>query len=466
MQLQRILTLRNSDEHGKCVVYVMSRDQRVRDNHALLAAQQEATQHTLPLVVLFNLLPKAGVRAREHFVFMMRGLEEVASDLAALNIPFIMRSGDATTNITEFCNEVGAGSVYFDFSPLKGPRAVAKAVATQHSGSVHVVDTHNIVPVWVTSQKQEFAAHTLRPKIHRLLESYLIEPDQLQPHPTTLGTKPESLSFDEAYAQIASLPACGITVDATPGAEAATKHLQTFIADSLETYATGRNDIANDMQSGLSPYLHFGHVSSLRVALEVLYATNERPLLFDQAKMAQAGEQPNKYDGMNALYEEMIVRKELSDNYCLYMPDYTSFAGAATWAQNTLNDHATDTREFTYSLQEWEQAKTHDPSWNAAQKQLTTTGKIHGYMRMYWAKKILEWSDTPEHALEYAIYLNDKYSIDGGDPNGYVGVLWSIVGVHDRPWTERPVFGKIRYMNAGGLKRKFDVEKYIATWTT
>ena len=167
---------------------------------------------------------------------------------------------------------------------------------------------------------------------------------------------------------------------------------------------------------------------------------------------------------MNALLEEMIVRKELADNFCWYADSYRDLTAGPDWAQKSLAEHAQDPREHIYTREQWEQAQTHDQSWNAAQNQLRKTGKIHGYMRMYWAKKMLEWSETPEKGLQDCIYLNDKYSIDGGDPNGYVGILWSFVGLHDRPWFERNVFGKIRYMNEGGLMRKYDVAKYQADW--
>lgn len=194
--------------------------------------------------------------------------------------------------------------------------------------------------------------------------------------------------------------------------------------------------------SNLSSYLHFGQISAQRVALEVQpfieYAESQKSFL-----------------------EELIVRRELSDNFCFYNKYYDSFEGFPNWAKKTLNEHRNDKREFIYSLQQFEDAKTHDDLWNAAQIEMTTTGKMHGFMRMYWAKKILEWSASPEDALETAIYLNDKYELDGRDPNGYVGCAWSIGGVHDRAWAERPVFGKIRFMNYNGCKRKFDINSYI-----
>lgn len=166
---------------------------------------------------------------------------------------------------------------------------------------------------------------------------------------------------------------------------------------------------------------------------------------------------------VKSFLEELVIRKELSDNFCFYNKFYKSLEGAKTWAKDTLKKHEKDIREFIYSISDLEKGLTHDKAWNAAQLQLVYTGKIHGYMRMYWAKKILEWTNNPEEALSIAIYLNDKYSIDGYDPNGYTGIMWSICGVHDRPWFERPIFGLIRYMNYSGLARKFDVESYIKT---
>jgi deoxyribodipyrimidine photo-lyase len=196
------------------------------------------------------------------------------------------------------------------------------------------------------------------------------------------------------------------------------------------------------VSSNLSPYLHFGQISAQRIALETY-------------------KRKHNIETKDAFLEELIVRRELSDNFCFYNKNYDSFDGFPEWAKKTLNEHRKDKREFTYNLEQFEKAKTHDDLWNAAQIEMVKTGKMHGYMRMYWAKKILEWTETPEEALEFSIYLNDKYELDGRDPNGYTGCAWSIGGVHDRAWTERPVFGKIRYMNYNGAKRKFDVKRYI-----
>jgi deoxyribodipyrimidine photo-lyase len=443
----------------------MSRDQRIRDNHALLAAQADALRKQVPLVVFFNLYTHSGSRSLEHFTFMLEGLEEVAENLQQQNIRWVMRSGNKAAATLHLLRELQAESVYFDFSPLKAARNTVKDVAAEFNGATYIVDTHNIIPAWIVSDKQEVAARTMRTKVHRLLATYLQEPPKLEKHPHRFTADIAGLGFPEAYQVVRrNIRACGIQPQMKSGEKAAQARLEEFLDETLMHYATRRNDIANDNQSQLSPYFHFGQISSLRVALQTMRTAQETPLLFEYAKMANHTGKHDKRDGMNALFEEMIVRKELSDNFCFYNPSYKTLEGAPDWAKQSLAKHAQDPREFIYSREEWETANTHDHAWNAAQNQLRRTGKIHGYMRMYWAKKILEWSATPEEAVTTAIYLNDKYMLDGGDPNGYVGVLWSIGGLHDRPWVERAVFGKVRYMNEAGLKRKYDLSHYLQQW--
>lgn len=455
----RSLPLNTSPFDGSSVIYVMSRDQRVQDNHALIEAQTLAIEQKVPLYVLF-VLKTIKSRSREHYAFMLTGLQEVASDLQSKNISFIMRSGNSAQQITDFANEVKAGGIIFDFSPLKNARAIAKKVASNVSVPVTVVDTHNIIPIWIASTKQEFAAHTMRRKVHQNLNTFLVAPNQIQKHPFK-ANKATSITFVDAKQFIQAIPASGIKINHKPGEKAAHAQLQRFLEKDIEKYALLRNDIAEDHQSNLSPYLHYGQLSSLRVAIETTAYVNETPLLLQSFKLAQSGEVPSAADGMNALLEEIIVRKELSDNFCFYSDSYTSLKAAPAWAQASLASHANDPREFVYTKEEWEACNTHDEVWNASQAEMNKSGKLHGYLRMYWAKKILEWSASPEDALKTAIYLNDKYSIDGADPNGYVGILWSIGGLHDRPWFDRPVFGKVRYMNEAGLRRKYDVSAYI-----
>jgi deoxyribodipyrimidine photo-lyase len=227
-----------------------------------------------------------------------------------------------------------------------------------------------------------------------------------------------------------------------PGEREGQKALKNFVRRSLSLYGEKRNDPGQQGQSHLSPYLHFGQVSAQRVALEVLKSDAGR-------------------EAKESFLEELIVRRELADNFCFYNPLYDRFEGFPQWAKKTLNEHRNDSRRYLYSSKVFEQGGTHDDLWNAAQREMVKRGKMHGYMRMYWAKKILEWTESPEKALAIAIYLNDRYELDGRDPNGYAGISWSIGGVHDRAWTEREIFGKVRFMSYNGCRSKFDIKAYI-----
>jgi deoxyribodipyrimidine photo-lyase len=226
------------------------------------------------------------------------------------------------------------------------------------------------------------------------------------------------------------------------GAKAAHETLREFTDEKLFFYNEKRNNPNFDAQSMLSPYFHFGQIAPQRAALNAL-----------------AADAPD--EDKDSYIEELIVRRELADNYCLYNPGYDGIEGADPWALKTLDEHGSDARDYVYPFEVFDSADTHDTLWNAAQMQVKLTGRMHGYMRMYWAKKILEWTDSPETAFRYALLLNDTYALDGRDPNGYVGVAWSVAGVHDRAWTERPVYGKVRYMNRNGCRSKFDVQGYI-----
>lgn len=435
-----------------CVVYVMARDQRLNDNFALQVAQEQALQLGVPLAVVFCLLPRTGQRAREHYQFMLSGLQQLESGLNAKNIPFMMLIGDARERIEGLLHHVKPQAVIFDFNPLRGPLALHQAIADGTNCAVVEVDTHNIVPVWEASDHQEIAARTLRPKLKRLIPDYLSSAKAVQKHPHKWPGTVQSLSQLQPKIDdlLAKAPSNGTDLGRfTPGEAAAAEALQDFVGERLEGYAERRNNPTLDGQSELNPYLHYGQLSAASVVRAVLEAVGKRPKLQADA---------------DAFIEEITIRKELSDNFCFYNLAYDKLEGAPEWAQRTLHKHQSDPREHTYSRQQLEQAQTHDEAWNAAQRQLTRSGKMHGYMRMYWAKKVLEWSEFPQAALETLLYLNDFYHIDGGDPNGYVGIMWSIAGVHDRPWGERPVYGVVRSMVYNGLKRKFDVGAYEAQW--
>lgn len=428
---------------GGPIVYWMSRDQRAQDNWALLAAAHLAKEHRSRLEVVFALAPTFSGATWRAYDFLLRGLRETEADLATLGISFTLLVGDPGEIVARYINERNVAALVTDFDPLRVKRAWKDAVVSGTSVPVYEVDAHNIVPAWVASTKKEFGAYTLRPKIHKLLSKYLTDIPKLAALGTSLLPQTDWVhAAASIHADRTVRPVEGIS----PGALAARNALRTFIDRGLEYYDTKRNDPLADGQSGLSPYLHFGQFSAQRVAWEV-----HRSFAPLSAK--------------EAFLEELIIRRELSDNFCLYEPAYDSPDGFPDWAKKTLAEHASDPREYVYTLEEFESATTHDRLWNAAQREMLVRGKMHGYMRMYWAKKILEWSKSPEEAMDIAIRLNDKYELDGRDPNGYVGIAWSIGGVHDRAWFDRPVFGKIRYMNAGGCAKKFDVKAYIARWS-
>ncbi len=422
------------------VVYWMSRDQRVQDNWALIHAQGIARAERRPLGVIFALSPRFLDAALRQYDFMLGGLEHVEHALAELRIPFILLAGAPEEEIPSFVAEQRVGVLVTDFSPLRIHRRWKDAVAKRLSIPFYEMDAHNVVPCWIASDKREFSAATIRPKIHRLLPAFLDE--YPEPSGSLVPWKARRTDWKRARRSLrvdAKVPPVDWVV---PGEQAGRDCLRRFIGERLQYYGTDRNNPAQPAQSDLSPYLHFGQISPQRVALEVMkHGGNGR--------------------GREAFLEELIVRRELAENYCLYTPEYDSVEAFPAWAKATLERHVSDRRPRTYTKGQFERGATHDPLWNAAQMEMVQTGKMHGYMRMYWAKKILEWTAVPEQAMRIAIYLNDRYSLDGRDPNGYAGIAWSIGGVHDRAWGERPVFGKVRYMSYDGCRRKFSVEKYI-----
>jgi deoxyribodipyrimidine photo-lyase len=421
------------------VVYWMSRDQRVHDNWALLQAQQEAAvRGTGLLVVCF--LDDYHHAASGQFPFMLAGLKGIRERLREHNIGFLAIGQRSEGEMASFLQRVDAHALILDFNPLRKTRRSIERLAGEKTPPIFEVDAHNIVPAWTVSEKKEYGAYTIRPKIGRLLDDYLTEPPSLVIHPFTWT----EVSIPDQWRRIpdAPLPVHGTASQLVAGEDAALRGAHAFVRSGLARYATDRNDPCAQAQSGLSPYLHFGHLAAQRLAL-----------------MVRTSGQPAEIT--EPFLEELIVRRELADNFCYYEPDYDRFSGFPEWARRTLDEHRGDRREYLYSLGELEAGETHELLWNACQTDLVENGKLHGYLRMYWAKKILEWTEDPESALEYAITLNDRYSLDGCDPNGYTGVAWSIGGVHDRAWRERPVFGKIRYMNEAGCRRKFDTAAYI-----
>lgn len=420
----------------------MNRDQRIQDNWALIHAQWLALKEKLPLHICFCLVvPKSKLSTLRHFSFMLKGLEEVSQECKTLGVQFHLLHGSPGDVLPSFVSDRSLGAVVTDFSPLREPLQWLEDVKKKLPKDIPFiqVDAHNIVPCWVASPKQEYAARTIRGKINKLLPEFLTDFPLVEEHPYTASKTAKPVDWAKTLASLQVDRTVGETEWAKPGTKRGMAMLESFIDVRLKLFAAKRNDPNAAALSQLSPWIRFGHISAQRVALQV------------QRSGKKAGE------GVAPFIEELVIRRELTDNYCFYNKKYDSVEGAYDWAQKTLKDHAKDKRPYLYTRELLEEAKTHDNLWNAAQIQMVTEGKMHGFLRMYWAKKILEWTSSPEEALSIALYLNDRYELDGQDPNGFVGCMWSICGIHDQGWAERPIFGKIRYMNYKGCLRKFDV---------
>lgn len=435
-------------EKSNGIAYWMARDQRVEDNWALLYSQNLAIKNKVSLHVLFCLTDNFMDATLRMFAFMLKGLEEVSKDCKNLNINFHLLRGKHIEEIPKFVVENKIGALVCDFSPLRIHRSWVDGIKKELPKDIPFVqvDAHNIVPIWVASDKQEYAARTIRNKINSKLSEFLTEFPPLLTHPFKTKQPPSVINWDEVEKSL-KVDRTVTEVDwIKPGYRNAVGMLESFIQKRLALFNDKRNDPTISAHSNLSPFFHFGQIAVQRAIIEV-----------SKHKSVSS-------KGVEAFCEEAIVRRELSDNFCFYNENYDNMQGLSNWAQITLNEHRKDKRPYLYSRDELDRSRTHDDLWNAAQNQLRTEGKMHGFLRMYWAKKILEWTATPEDALSFAIYLNDRYNLDGRDPNGFVGCLWSIGGIHDQGWKEREVFGKIRYMNYAGCKRKFDINKFIARY--
>lgn len=419
----------------------MNREFRVFCNWSLLYAVSLANNNSVPLTVVVSLEENPPGKNERQFHYQLEAIINIEQELKKFNIAFQFLSGKSNINLIRFLKQTKAGALVSDFNPLKRFSSITKSLLKDISIPFFEVDAHNIVPAWLVSDKEEYNAYTFRRKINPMLHEYLDDyPELSKVHISNENLEQTNWEKYKISKSKESIKHSSFIA----GTKAGLKVLENFVENNLDDYVINSNKPNLAATSGLSPYLHFGFMSSQQIALYLMrnYPDNEN----------RAG-----------FLEQLIVRKELSDNYCYYNNKYESYEGFRNWAKITLEKHIVDNRDYMYSLDQLENAVTHDDLWNAAQNQMVFTGFMHGYMRMYWAKKILEWTISPEEAMSIAVYLNDKYSLDGNDPNGYVGCAWSIGGVHDRPWQERSVYGMIRYMNSNGCRRKFNVNAYISS---
>jgi deoxyribodipyrimidine photo-lyase len=429
------------EQRGRYVLYWMQSSQRISWNHALQYAVKEANSRDIPLVVLFTLVPAFPEASPGHYRFMLEGLLATRQRMAEGGIRFILRRGSAQEIVPELAGE--AAVVVTDRDYLRPQQQWRMEVAGKVPCRMTEVESNVVVPVETATSKEEWSAATFRRKISTLWEGFLEDPGGERPGASSLPLDlDEGIEgrIDDLLAGVAPESPGRKILPWRGGEDMAHAMLDRFIDERLGNYPRERNDPTVKATSDLSPYLHFGQISPVEVAVRVRGTGSP---------------------GARVFLEELIVRRELSMNFVRYNPRYDSFDGLPAWTKKTLSDHARDLREYTYSPEDFENATTHDRYWNAAQTEMVLTGKMHGYLRMYWGKKILEWSETPAEGYRIALSLNNRYELDGRDPNGYAGVAWCF-GKHDRPWPERRIFGKVRYMNAAGLKRKFDADRYVA----
>jgi deoxyribodipyrimidine photo-lyase len=422
----------------------MQQSQRAQQNHALEYAAELANHLKQPLLAVFGLMADYPEANQRHYRFMLEGLRETQAALAQRKIRLAVQAGHPA----EVALAAGkqASVIVCDRGYLRHQKEWRENVARGAGCRVVQVESDVVVPVDTVSGKAEYAARTIRPKIHRHLPEFLIgirttavrKSSMNQPltgmNLKRLESVLETLSLDDSVGSVSHFYPGGTT--------AAKKRFGGFLKNGLQQYDRNSNQPQTDDISHMSMYLHFGQISPLFLALQV-------------EKARGTGE-----DNRAAYLEELIVRRELAINFVHQTPNYDNYGCLPRWARQSLAEHQSDKRTHIYSRRQLENAATHDPYWNAAMEEMKHTGFMHNYMRMYWGKKILEWSRTPKQAFATTLALNNKYFIDGRDPNSYTGVAW-IYGLHDRPWVERPIFGKVRYMAASGLERKCDIQAYV-----
>jgi len=430
------------DLDGEAVVYWMQRAQRAVDNPALDVAIAAGNELGKPIVVFFGLNPFVAGANLRHYQFLVEGLDDLTAGLHRRNVGFVLRRYPCH-RLVPFLDEVRPALIVGDENPLRQPERWREQIAESVLAPVWTVDADVVVPSNLLETEQ-YAARTIRPRIRRHLPAFLDRTSEPRARKIwRLSRRLESLDasprlLDDLPIDRSVLPVPSIR----GGHQEGRRRLDAFVSTALSKYDQDRNHPETDGTSVLSPYLHFGQLGPREVA---------------EAVRQSGGPQP----AVDTFLEQLIVRRELAVNFVKYNDAYDRLEGCEAWARQTLRRHQHDPHSHHYDADQLDAAATHDPLWNAAQRQMTTTGWMHGYVRMYWAKKILEWSVDAATALQTTIQLNDRYELDGRDPNGYANMAWAIGGKHDRPWPSRPIYGTIRSMSFASTSRKFDAAAYI-----
>jgi deoxyribodipyrimidine photo-lyase len=433
----------------KYVLYWMQMNRRVRSNQALQRAIELANQHHIPVIVYEGLTCTYECANDRIHTFMLEAVPDNGAALRDLGIGYVfyLRRTAQDANNTFYQLASNAAAVITDDYPTFIAREHNSRVPAKLDIAMEAIDASCVVPMRAMPGRQ-YAAYTMRPKINAALPRFLKAVPQAKPVVRYTGTAP-SFHTEVTHENIPALVAsCAIdhsvkpSLSFTGGYTRARKLLDDFIKHNLERFDSERNEPSKHATSHMSPYLHFGQISSMEIALAVQKAAEKKSL---DAK---------------PYLEELITRRELSFNYACHVDDPGDLANLPSWCQQTMEKHKRDKRPVSYQYEQFERAETYDALWNATQKEMVLRGKIQGYYRMYWGKKIIEWATDYEAAAKTMIDIHTRFALDGRDPNTYTNILWCF-GLHDRPWTERPIFGKLRYMSLEGMKRKTDVRAYI-----
>ncbi len=446
----QLLNEKKANNDGKYVLYWMQMFKRAEFNHALNFAIGQANERKLPLVVYEGLkfyYPWASDRIH---TFILESVEEKRASFEKLGIRYIFylqKDAHSPKDTVAQIAKDAALIVTDDFPCFIIPKH-NEVIVRKAEIPVFAVDSNGVIPM-SRFEKEEYAAYTIRPKIKKILHEYLKPFEEEK-----LIVRADDLRIDchetivENIEKLVSECAIDHSVKPSPiyhgGTMNGRQRLQKFVAEILTNYDEARNKPEKDGSSRLSAYLHFGFLSSLEIALAV-----------------QDADAPK--ESKDAYLEELIVRRELSYNFTRFNSKYDSLESLPAWVQKTMREHIDDQRALVYSLEQLEKGETHDELWNAAQREMVETGEMHNYVRMLWGKNVIGWTRNYEEAFAILEHLNNKYCLDGRNPNSYAGILWCF-GKHDRPWMQRPVFGTIRYMTSGSTGKKFNSKQYIE-WT-
>lgn len=462
------------------VLYWMNAARRPAWNYALDRAIEWSFEFRKPLVILEALRCGYAWASERLHAFVLQGMAANAAALRSKPVfyyPYVERAAGEGSGLLARLGASACVVVTDDFPSFFLPRMIDSA-GRQLDTRLEAVDSNGLLPM--RSPNRAFArAFDFRRFLQKTLAPHLEQPPQARPFEAIrlpAPMEPDRSIFERWPAarpqELAAAPAVlsalpidhGVApVEDEGGHWAANRRLAAFLGEGLFHYGERRNSVDSESSSRLSAYLHFGHISPHQIFHELAHREGWRPSQLAGTTLGAKAGWWNMSPGAEAFLDQLVTWRELGLNACCYTPQFDQYSSLPDWSKATLARHAGDARPFVYTLEQFEMSQTHDPIWNAAQRQLSRDGRIANYLRMLWGKKILHWSRSPQDALSIMIELNNKYAVDGRDPNSYSGIFWTL-GRYDRPWPERPIFGKVRYMSSESTAKKINLKEYLAAY--